>query len=130
VDISSGCGSIRKNTKASAPESVGYYELKQHKGWSDEKCSKLLDQRKRAKLQWLQNQSGTKGDSLNNVRRETSRTFQKWNGMHQLLVSADCVNVLLEACREIGLDINTKIIKYMLVSRHPIAGQSHNILTA
>jgi len=42
----------------------------------DEECSKLLDQRKQAKLQWLQNPSQTNGDNLNNVRCETNRTFR------------------------------------------------------
>jgi hypothetical protein len=32
-------------------ESLGYYELKQHKPWFDEGCSELLEQRKQAKLQ-------------------------------------------------------------------------------
>jgi hypothetical protein len=41
-----------------------------------EECSKLLDQRKQAKLQWLQNRSQRNGDNLNNVRRETSRTLR------------------------------------------------------
>jgi hypothetical protein len=36
----------------------------------------LLDERKRAKLQWLQNPSQINGDNLNNVRRETSKIFR------------------------------------------------------
>jgi hypothetical protein len=32
-------------------QSVGYYEQKHHKPWFDEKCLKLLDQMKQAKLQ-------------------------------------------------------------------------------
>jgi hypothetical protein len=32
-----------ENMKASATESLGYYELKQHKLWFDQECSKLLD---------------------------------------------------------------------------------------
>jgi hypothetical protein len=47
--------------------------LKKHKPWFDEGCSKLLDQRKQAKLQWLQHPSEINGDNLNNVRREPSR---------------------------------------------------------
>jgi hypothetical protein len=43
---------IRENIKISAKESLGYYELKMHNPWFDEGCSKLLDQRKQAKLQW------------------------------------------------------------------------------
>jgi hypothetical protein len=42
----------------------------------DEGCSKLLDQRKQAKLQWLQNLSEINGDNLNNVRCEASRHFR------------------------------------------------------
>jgi hypothetical protein len=41
----------------SAKESLGCYELKQHKPWFDEECLKLLDERKQAKLQWLHNLS-------------------------------------------------------------------------
>jgi hypothetical protein len=47
--------SIRDSVTASGTDSVGYYELKQHKPWNDEMCSKLLDKRKQAKLQWLHN---------------------------------------------------------------------------
>jgi hypothetical protein len=66
---------IRKNIKISAKESIGYFELKKHKPWH-EGCSKLLDQRKQAKLQWLQDPSEMNGDHLNNVRREASRYFR------------------------------------------------------
>jgi hypothetical protein len=55
---------------------LGYYELKKHKLWFDERCSKLLDQRKLAKLQWLQDPSEIDGDNLNYIRRETSRYFR------------------------------------------------------
>jgi hypothetical protein len=40
-----------------AKVSLGYFELKKHKPWFDEGCSILLDQRKQAKLQWLQDPS-------------------------------------------------------------------------
>jgi hypothetical protein len=50
--------------------------LKKHKPWFDEGCSKLLDQRKQAKLQWLQDPSEIKGDNPNNVRREASGHFR------------------------------------------------------
>jgi hypothetical protein len=39
-------------------------------------CSKLIDQQKQAKLQWLQNPSQINGDNLQNLRCETSRTFR------------------------------------------------------
>jgi hypothetical protein len=67
---------IRENIKISVKESLGYYELKQHKPWFNEGCSELLDQRKQAKLQWLQDPSEINGDNLNNVRREVSRNFR------------------------------------------------------
>jgi hypothetical protein len=54
VDINSAWETIRANIKISTKESLGYYELKKDKSWFDEGCSKLLDQRKQAKLQWLQ----------------------------------------------------------------------------
>ncbi|PNF26628.1 hypothetical protein B7P43_G09369 [Cryptotermes secundus] len=60
----------------SAKESLGYYGQKKHKPWFDEGCSKSLDQRNQAKLQWLQDPSELNGDNLNNIRRETSRHFR------------------------------------------------------
>jgi hypothetical protein len=54
VDINRAWETIRENIKISAKESLGCYELKKHETRFDEGCSKLLDQRKQAKLQWLQ----------------------------------------------------------------------------
>jgi phosphomevalonate kinase len=51
VEINSAWEMIRENIKISTKESLGYYELRKHKTWFDEGCSKLLDQRKQAKLQ-------------------------------------------------------------------------------
>jgi hypothetical protein len=67
---------MRENIKISAKESLGYFELKKHKPWFDEECSKLFDQKKEAKLQWLQDPSKINKDNLNNVRREASRYFR------------------------------------------------------
>jgi hypothetical protein len=50
MEINSACETITENIEISAPESLGYCELKKHKLWFDEGCSKLLDQRKRAKV--------------------------------------------------------------------------------
>jgi hypothetical protein len=71
-----GLGKLRENIKISAKVSLGYYELKKHKPLFDEECSKLLDQRKQAKLQWLQDPSDRNGDNLNNIRRETRKHFR------------------------------------------------------
>jgi uncharacterized protein YaaR (DUF327 family) len=50
--------------------------LKHNKSWFDDECSKLTDQRKQAKLQWLQNPSKINGDNLQNSKREVSRIFR------------------------------------------------------
>jgi hypothetical protein len=45
VEINSAWKTIRENIKISAKQSLGYYELRKHKPWFNEGCSKLLDQR-------------------------------------------------------------------------------------
>jgi hypothetical protein len=43
VEINSAWEMIRENIKILSKESVGYFELRKHKPWFDEGCSKLLD---------------------------------------------------------------------------------------
>jgi hypothetical protein len=65
------------------------------------------------------------------------------NGSHQLLVYADDVNLLddrvniidktetlLEASRDIDLEINAEKTKYVIMSRHQNSGQNQNIRIA
>ena len=67
---------IKENIKTSAKESPGLHELKQHKPWFDEECLSSLDQRKRVKIQWVQDPSQSNLGNLNNVRREVSKHFR------------------------------------------------------
>jgi hypothetical protein len=76
VEINTVRGPTTENINISFKETLGYYELKQHKPWFNKGCSELLDERKQAKLQWLQDPSEINGDNLNSVRREISRHFR------------------------------------------------------
>ena len=67
---------IKKNTKTSAKKSLRLYELKQYRLWFDEQCFRFLDQRKQAKMQWLQIPHQGNVENLNNIRREGSRHFR------------------------------------------------------
>jgi ABC-type siderophore export system fused ATPase/permease subunit len=65
----------------------------------------------------------------------------KLSVIHQLLVYADDVNLLrneidnlqknagsvIDASKEVGLEVNAYKTKYMLLSRHQNAGQNHDI---
>jgi hypothetical protein len=65
-----------------AQESLGYRESMHHKRWFDEECSKLVDRRKKAKLQWLKDPSEANKDNLSDVRREASRHFRNEKREH------------------------------------------------
>jgi hypothetical protein len=51
--------------------------LKQHEPWFDEECLLYLEQRKKAKMQWLQDPNQSNVDNLNSLRYEASRHFRK-----------------------------------------------------
>jgi uncharacterized FlaG/YvyC family protein len=53
-DINRAWKIIKENIKISAKDSLGMYELKQHKPWFHEECLRFLDQREHAMMQWLQ----------------------------------------------------------------------------
>jgi hypothetical protein len=95
---------IRENIKISAKESQGYFELKKHMPWFDKGYSKLLDQRKEAKLQLLQDPSERNGDNLKNVRREASRHFRnkerKYLKDRINLLATNSKNKNIETCIE------------------------------
>jgi hypothetical protein len=52
------------------------YELKQHKPWFDVECLHFLDQRRQAKMQWLQDTNQSSLDNQNIIRREDSRHYR------------------------------------------------------
>jgi hypothetical protein len=75
---------------------------------------------------------------------QENRVGLKLNGTHQLLAYADDVNLLrdnidtikkntetlIDASKEVGLEINLVITKYMLLSRHQNVGQNWDIKIA
>jgi hypothetical protein len=73
VDITRAWKAIRENISTSTKVSL---ELRQYTLWLDEGGSELLDQRKRAKLQWLQDLSQIHLENLNSVRYEASKHFK------------------------------------------------------
>jgi uncharacterized protein YPO0396 len=75
-DFNRAWDAIRENINISAKECISNCEAKCHKPWFDEECSKLVDRRKQAKLQWLQDPSVVNEDNLSNVRRKASRHFR------------------------------------------------------
>jgi len=75
-DVNRNWENIKENIKTLAKESLGLYEFKQNKPWFDEECLRFSDQRKRAKMHWIQDPNQSNVDNLNKVRREVSRHFR------------------------------------------------------
>jgi hypothetical protein len=53
-DINRAWENIKHNINTSAKESLGVYEMKQNKPWFNAEFFQFLDQRKQAKMEWLQ----------------------------------------------------------------------------
>ena len=70
-DINRAWEDIKESIKTSAKESLGVQDQKKYKPWFDE-CLGLLDRRKQAKMQWMQDPSQRNGENLNKVRRDAS----------------------------------------------------------
>ena len=67
---------IKETIKTSAKKSLGLHELKQLKPWFDEEWVRFLDQRKQAKVQWLQDPNKSKVDDPNTVRLEAGKQIR------------------------------------------------------
>ena len=63
-DINRNWESVKENIKTSAKESLSLQEMKQHKPWFDEESLDILDERKQAKMQWIQDPSQSNIDNL------------------------------------------------------------------
>jgi hypothetical protein len=100
LDINNAWESIRESIKTSAKQNLGHHRLKNNKLWFQCRCSKLIDQRKQAKLQWLQNPSQINGDNLQNLRRETSIIFRNKKKEY-----------MKEKINELATDNKNKILK-------------------
>jgi hypothetical protein len=75
-DVNRAWENIKENIKTSAKDSLGLHKLKQHKPWLDEQYLGILDHRKQAKMQWIQDLSQSSVDNVTNVRRDVSRHFR------------------------------------------------------
>ena len=56
-DVNRVWENIKENIKTSAKESLGLHEWKQHSPWFDKECVDFLNQKKQAKMQWIEIQA-------------------------------------------------------------------------
>jgi len=98
-EINRAWENMKENIKTSATESLDLHELEHHISWFDEECLVFLDQRKQAKIQWLQDPSQSNVHNISNVRHVASRHFRNKNKEYLKVKIAE-------------LEINNKIKKY------------------
>jgi hypothetical protein len=88
--------------------------MKQHKPWFDEECLGMLDQRKQAKIQWIQDPSKNNIDNMSNVRRDASRHFRnkknaylkaKIEELERLTISGTCIGALMTSRKDTSLEL-------------------------
>jgi len=72
-DINWAWENTKEAIKTSAKQSLGLYELKLHKPRFAVEYLRFLDQRKQAKMQWVQDPKQRNVVKLNNIKREVSR---------------------------------------------------------
>jgi len=72
-DINRAWEIIKSISKPQLKRVLGLHELKQHKLSFDEDCLGILDEKRQAKMQWVQDPNQHTVDNLNSVRHEGSR---------------------------------------------------------
>jgi hypothetical protein len=72
-EINRAWENIINDIKISAKRILSLHELKQHKLRFDEEGFVFLDQRKQAKMQWVQDPSRNNVDNMNNARGDVTR---------------------------------------------------------
>ena len=98
---------IKQNSKTSAKDSLCLQEMKRHKPWFDEEWVGFLDQRKQAKMKWIQDPSRSSVDNLNKVRREASRHFRNKKKAHLKAIMEELeTNSKLKNIRDLYRGIN------------------------
>ena len=75
-DINRAWEDIKQNIKTSDKESLGLHGLEQQKPRFDRERLGFLDQRKQAKMQWLEDPNQSNVDNPNNLRCQASRHFR------------------------------------------------------
>jgi len=110
-DVNRAWENIKYNIKTKAKKSIGLHERKQHKPCFETECLDFLDQRKQAKMQWIQDPSQSSVDNLKNVRRDASRHFRNkkkaylklksrnWKLKVRSTISGTCIGALMSSRR-------------------------------
>jgi hypothetical protein len=106
VETNSAWETGREIIEISAKQNIGYYELKML-GF-DEGCSKLFDQRKLAKIQWLQDSSEIIWDNVNNVECQASRHFRNKVMEYLKMGARDSIVVKALCYKPKGRDFETR----------------------
>jgi len=84
--------------------------MKQHKPWFDEECSGFLDQKKRAKVRWLQGPSQRNVDNLIDISGTKRRKIRKLKLMNLKLtlrskISETCIGASITLGRVTSLEL-------------------------
>ena len=110
-------------------------EVKQHKPWFDDECLGFLDQRKQAKMQWVQDPNHSYVDNVNNLRHEPSRhcmhkkkeylaaKIDELENNSKIKISETCIRAPMIFKK--GYQPRTNIVRD---EKHDLVTNSHSIL--